>query len=559
MRLSSVTQQSNQSQFLDSLWAALPDLYLLLDQDGTIRDCHGPETMYLGRTPAQLLNRSVNALLPDPVTGQFRRAMDRSIRNNTLVTFEYNVPCGEGKTYYEARITPIPENRQLVCLVRDITELHEARERLESIAHCDPLTGLANRSLLDSLLERNIKTARRNHSRLAVMFIDLDRFKEINDTLGHAAGDDLLTQTATRLQNCLRESDVLARVGGDEFVALLDQIEVIDDASAVACKLMDAINQPFILGGVQVKLSCSIGISLYPDDARETSRLLDYADIAMYRAKESGRSDWRFYTADMTTAATEHRVLLEAFKQSFDNNSLTQVYQPQIDFSTGRIIGFEALARWHMPGRGPVQPREFISLAGQAGLMRRLDTWSVRTACAQLRNWQDTGGTSHRVSINLSCATLQQADFVQALASALDEYQLAAHQLEIEIRELTLLGQHPVARDNLRAVSELGIGIAIDDFGVGDTSLDYLRTLPITTLKLAASFMHNIPHDKEQAIIARTIIAMGRALGLKVVVKGIENESQANFIKQLGGVAGQGFYFSQPLPAEEIPGMTSRH
>ncbi|MEQ8802976.1 MAG: bifunctional diguanylate cyclase/phosphodiesterase, partial [Haliea sp.] len=346
--------------------------------------------------------------------------------------------------------------------------------------------------------------------------------------------------------------DILARIGGDEFIAVLDELENTDDASAVACKLMDSICSPFHIHDTEVLLSCSIGISVYPDDAETATRLLGYADTAMYGAKQGGRNDWRFYTADMTQAAMEHMALVEALRAALDSGSLTQVYHPQIDFVSGRSVGFEALARWNTPDSSTVPPSRFISLAEQAGLVRRLDLWSLRAACCQLREWLDEGLDPGQVSINISTHSLHGGSFPEELAQAMKEYQLQPHMLQVEIKELALLSSRPRVLERLSTIIELGVDIAVDDFGAGYAALEYLGKLPVSTLKIDPAFMQRVPEDNEQTIIADSVIAMGRALGLKVVAKGIESVAQAEFVRSHGDILGQGFYFSQPLASDEL-------
>jgi len=545
-------EQYHQAEFLEALFEALPDLYFLIDREGVIRDFRGhqPEALYV--TPESFLGKRMADVLPQNLAAGFTAAVEQAATSGEPVALEYQLQIRDSTPWYEARIVPIRDQNQLVCLVRNVTELHEARLQLEAVAHYDPLTGLANRNLLDNLLARSIRSARRNRKRLAIMFIDLDRFKEVNDTLGHAAGDELLQQAAQRLQSALRDSDILARMGGDEFVVVLDELENTDDASAVACKLMDGICSPFHIHDTEILLSCSIGISVYPDDGDNANQLLSFADTAMYRAKQNGRNDWRFYTADMTQAAMDHMALVEALRAALDSGSLSQVYHPQIDFVSGRPVGFEALARWTTPDSGAVPPSRFVSLAEQAGLARRLDLWSLRTACSQLRQWLDQGLTPGQVSINLSTHSLQGGNFPAELAQALTEYRLQPDMLQVEIKELTLLSSRPGALQRLGAIIDLGVEIAVDDFGAGYAALKYLRKLPVSTLKIDPAFMQCVPADEEQTIIAETVIAMGRALGLRVVAKGIENADQADFIRSQGDILGQGFYFSQPLASDEL-------
>lgn len=548
----SLPEQYQQAAFLEALFEAMPDLYFLLDSDGVIEDFRGwqPHDLYV--PPDHFLGRRMSDVLPADIAADFSAAIEKATASGELVTLEYQLSIRQSTPWYEARIVPIRDRNQLVCLVRNVTDIYRARLQLEAVAHYDSLTGLANRSMLENLLERSIRSARRNRKRLAIMFIDLDRFKEVNDTLGHAAGDELLQQAARRLQTALRDSDLLARMGGDEFVVVLDELENTDDASAVACKLMDGICSPFHIQDTEILLSCSIGISVYPDDAETGVQLLKFADTAMYRAKQGGRNDWRFYTADMTQAAIDHMALVEALRAALDSGSLTQVYHPQIDFVSGKPVGFEALARWTTPDSSSVPPSRFISLAEQAGLARRLDVWSLRAACFQLRRWLDEGLRPGQVSVNISTHSLNGGNFPEELQQVLTECQLPAQMLLIEIKELALLNSRPGALERLRAIIDLGAEIAVDDFGAGYAALQYLRKLPVSTLKIDPVFMQRVPEDREQTIIADTVIAMGRALGLKVVAKGIESADQADFIRSHGDVLGQGFYFSQPLAGHEL-------
>ena len=552
MATESLPAPYKQRAFLEALFEAMPDLYFLLDSDGVIEDFRGcqPEELYV--PPDSFLGKRMADVLPADIADEFTAAIDKAIASGELVTLEYQLKIRQSTPWYEARITAIRNHHHLVCLVRNVTEIHQARLQLETVAHYDSLTGLANRSMLENLLERSIRTARRNRKRLAIMFIDLDRFKEVNDTLGHAAGDELLQQAGARLQTALRDSDILARMGGDEFVVVLDELENTDDASAVACKLMDGICSPFHIHDTEILLSCSIGISIYPDDAESGAQLLTFADTAMYRAKQGGRNDWRFYTADMTQAAMDHMALVDALRAALDNGSLTQVYHPQIDFASGKPVGFEALARWTAPDSSCIPPSRFISLAEQAGLARRLDVWSLRSACLQLRQWLDEGLTPGQISVNISTHSLNGGNFPEELQRALAEYRLPPQMLQIEVKELALLSSRPGALERLHAIIDLGAEIAVDDFGAGYAALQYLRKLPVSTLKIDPVFMRHVPIDQDQTIIADTVIAMGRALGLKVVAKGIESQGQADFIRQHGDVLGQGFYFSQPLAGNEL-------
>ncbi len=485
-----------------------------------------------------------------------RERLDRCLRGETVCFQEWRTQPGSGARFYvNVLYTPLQRDNTVTGVVvsgHDITALHEAREALEKLAHHDQLTGLPNRTVLDSLLDSGIKRARRGGHRLAVMFIDLDHFKEVNDTLGHAAGDALLIEASRRMSSLLRDSDALARVGGDEFVAILDDLAETRSASTVASKLMQRLLEPFKLNGHQATISCSIGISIYPDDAVQRSQLLSFADTAMYRAKTQGRNDWRFYTPDMTASATRYVRVVDALRAALANDGLQQVYQPLIDLGSGACVAFEALARWHDPELGEVAPAEFITMAEQAGLARQLDLWAMRRACERMRDWLDDELAPDYISVNFSEASLSHPSFYDELAAMLQLLYLPASRLQIEASESLVLRNDAATFDNLRRLAALGVRIAVDNFGTGYAALSQLRSLPVRTLKIDGSFIQSInPEAEDGIIIANTIIAIGQALHLSLVAGGIEDAHQAAFVRSRQGILGQGFFFGQPLSRDE--------
>lgn len=485
-----------------------------------------------------------------------RARMDRCMAGETVCFQEWRTRPATGENVYvNILYTPLRRGSAIDGVVisgHDITALHQAHEELEQLAHHDQLTGLPNRTVLASLLDGGIKRARRGNRRLAVMFIDLDHFKEVNDTLGHAAGDALLIEASRRMSSLLRDSDALARVGGDEFVAILDDLAETRSASMVADKLMQRLLEPFELDGHQATISCSIGISIYPDDATQRSKLLSFADTAMYSAKTQGRNDWRFYTPDMTASATRYLRVVDALRHALANGDLQQAYHPLIDLASGACVAFEALARWHDPELGEVAPAEFIALAEQSGLVRQLDLWAMRTACQRMRDWLDDGIEPDYISVNFSEASLSHPSFYGELAAMLHLLNLPASRLQIEVTEITVLREDAITSDNLRRLAALGVRVAIDNFGRGYAALSQLRSLPVKTLKIDGSFIRSLhPDSDDDVVIANTIIAIGEALHMSLVAGGIEDAHQAAFVRARRGILGQGFYFAQPLTGDD--------
>ncbi|MEQ8515776.1 MAG: EAL domain-containing protein [Chromatocurvus sp.] len=489
-----------------------------------------------------------------------RDRLDRCLGGETVCFQEWRTQPASGEKFYvNILYTPLRRDNAIAGVVvsgHDITALHQAREALEKLAHHDQLTGLPNRTVLNSLLDSGIKRARRGQHRLAVMFIDLDHFKEVNDTLGHAAGDALLIEASKRMSSLLRDSDALARVGGDEFVAILDDLAETRSASTVASKLMQRLLEPFEVDGHHATISCSIGISIYPDDATRRSQLLSFADTAMYRAKKQGRNDWRFYTPDMTASATRYIRVVDRLRVALAKDGLQQVYHPLIDLASGACVAFEALARWHDPELGHVAPAEFIALAEQSGLVRQLDLWAMRRACERMRDWLDDAIAPDYVSVNFSEASLSHPAFHDELAAMLQLLCIPASRLQIEASESLVLRNDATTFNNLKRLAALGVRIAIDNFGKGYAALTQLRSLPIRTLKIDGSFIQSInPDSEDDIVIANTIIAIGEALHMSLVAGGIEDAHQAAFVRARQGILGQGFFFGQPLSGDDATGL----
>ena len=430
-------------------------------------------------------------------------------------------------------------------------ERRAAVEHIEYLAHHDSLTALANRYSMESRLAQALATARRIDGQLAVMLIDMDRFKNINDTLGHHVGDQLLVEVARRLRAGVRESDIVARIGGDEFVVVLTGMEAAQDAMRVGAKILDALGQPYAVEGQLLHSTPSIGISVFPGDGNDVDTLLKHADTAMYHAKEHGRNNLRFFTADLTAAAAERMELERDLRAALAGGGLALHFQPQVSAETGRITGFEALARWRHPDRGWVPPALFIPIAEESGLIGRLGAWVIERACSELAAWRAAGIRDVRVAVNLSAHQLRSVNFVDEVRSTLQTYALGADDLEIEVTESAAMADPEQAIERLRALRDLGVQIAIDDFGTGYSSLAYLKQLPIHVLKIDRAFVRDIETDPNDAAICAATIALAKSLGLRVIAEGVETAAQRDYLARLGCDCLQGYLFGRPQPAED--------
>lgn len=439
----------------------------------------------------------------------------------------------------------------------DISERKEAADRLLHLAYHDPLTHLPNRLAFDSQLELTIRSCERDNRQVAVMLIDLDRFKTVNDTLGHHVGDDLLKSVALRLRECVRASDIVARLGGDEFVVVLPDIESALTAASVAGKVQRFLADSHEVGEHQLYATPSIGISIFPSDGRDSDTLLRNADVAMYHAKNVGRNNYQFYAARMNEAASERLQLENALRLAVSNISpyacqFSLHFQPQLQVNSGRIVGLEALARWHHPTLGNVPPGRFIPLAEDTGLIQPLGDWVFWESCRHVRIFKDLGLPAVRVAVNISAQQLRHENLPLMVHGALACYDLSPSDLELEITESTAMQNPEITLSILNQLSDMGIALAIDDFGTGYSSLAYLKHLPIQRLKLDQSFVKDIESDLSDAAICSATIALGHNLGLELVAEGVETQAQRDFLSKLGCDVLQGYLYSRPLPASEI-------
>jgi diguanylate cyclase (GGDEF)-like protein/PAS domain S-box-containing protein len=464
------------------------------------------------------------------------------------------------KRKYELSVNPLfNEQGEITCVIEtlhDITEhldlLDELKERELSyahLAHHDILTGLPNRLLFADRLCQAIHVSHRNQTKLGVLFIDLDRFKEVNDSFDHACGDELLKAVADRFRAVFREDDTIARMGGDEFTVILTRIKHESNAALVARKLLDTFKHPFIVQSHQIFMGASIGVSIYPDHGETVEELVRNADTAMYRAKEEGRNTFQYYSEELTVKAFERVFLASSLHKAVEDKELILHYQPQIDLLSGAMCGVEALVRWQHSELGLVSPSRFIPLAEESGIIEKMGDWILKEACLQLKLWQDTNllETSTTISINLSGKQFDHSYLVEEVEQVLHEVQLSPLCLELEITETTMMRSTENSSHTLSQLRELGVKVAVDDFGTGYSSLNYLKRLPITRLKIDKAFVSDIPTDINDMAISKAIISMAKNLSLDVLAEGIETTEQHQFLINQGCRAGQGFLFAHPM------------
>jgi diguanylate cyclase (GGDEF)-like protein/PAS domain S-box-containing protein len=520
---------------------------------GEITDCNATFAALLGFRRDELIGRHMGSLF---VRGDESTELRQMLANTgSLNSVEVELRRADGTPLW------VLENLVLVgdsmtgvvhATVVDISDRKRAEEQIEFHAYHDVLTQLPNRKLFTDRLRHALTHAKRSGKTVAVMFIDLDHFKSINDTLGHTAGDELLLEMAQRLRNCVREDDTVARLGGDEFTIILSDLRHPEDALAVAQKILDTVQKPVAIGATPVSTSASIGIALYPDDGGDAEALLRNADSAMYRAKEAGRNTYQLCTDEMKKRALDRLSLESRLRIAVRDERLTLAYQPQINLMTGQTIGVEALVRWHDAERGLVEPSTFIPIAEETRLIVPLGEWVLRTACRQTKEWHERGAGPLRVAVNLSARQFQQQDLVQMVKSALEEVDLDPSALELEITETTAMQNADVSVEVLRALRAIGVGISIDDFGMGYSSLNYLKRFPINAVKIDRAFVNDLATDEGDAAIVSAVIGMARSLRLRVVAEGVETAAQFAFLRSRKCDEAQGFYFSRPVSADEL-------
>ncbi len=469
----------------------------------------------------------------------------------------------DGRLYtVNQTITPLLDTQgkvsHFVAIHEDITAQKEAEARIRHMAHYDALTNLPNRTLFIDRLQQELVRAHRTKQMVAVLFLDLDRFKIINDTMGHAFGDTLLKALAERLRNGIRESDTVSRRGGDEFTFTIPDLSDPQDVAPLAQKIIEAVSPPFQIENHEINVTCSVGIAVYPFDASNAEDLIKKADIAMYHAKEQGRNNFKFYREEINANSMERMKLGNSLQRALNNGELLVYYQPQIDLNTGKIIGMEALARWQHPDLGMISPSKFIPIAEEFGQISLIGEWVLTTACAQTRRWQNAGFSTLRVTVNLSARQFEQKDFSKTVFTALEKTKLDPHYLELEITEGSILQNVEAVVAVLEELKALGIRFSIDDFGTKYSSLSYLRRIPFNTLKIDRSFLENVTTNPDDAAIISAIITIADRLKISVVAEGVENNDQVTLLHELRCDKIQGYVHSPPLSVNDMEKYLSK-
>lgn len=551
----------NTTQRLDHLLEASPALLYQLDyQDGRITPAWVSDNIktLFGFEPEQVFEPGwwIRQVHPDDRESALAHLALIPDQQQHLV-HEYRIYDAAGVVRYirdEMRFIPANGERasEIIGAWNDITEAREQAERLTFLTHFDPLTHLPNRILLRDRLTQAIHQARRENTTLSVLVIDLDRFKNINDTLGHPVGDELLRVAAARIGEALRPGDILARLGGDEFVLLMRHEATTHQTTQLARGLLQAFSRPMTIQDHQLIVTASIGISVYPTDGEDVDTLLKNAELALYEAKNHGRNDFRFFASSLSAGVLEQLVMETALRDAINRNELVLHYQPQFNLTTGALVGVEALVRWQHPDIGLVGPGQFIPLAEETGIIGEIGVWVLREACRQAVAWQSEGFRVPRIAVNLSVQQLQGESLSRQVAEVLRDTGLEAGRLELEVTESTIMREPDSATATLASLRTLGIKLAIDDFGTGYSSLAYLKRLPLDRLKIDKSFVMDIGHDPSDEAISRAVIGLARSLGLETVAEGIEREDQAEFLRSEGCDIGQGYLYSRPLPAAQI-------
>ncbi len=556
-----------------------PDLIYLLDRNGCFQFVNDRFETLLGYQKEELKGRHYSELIfdddLDAARNLFneRRTGDRASRNVELRVRSRRVRTADRpfqtQTVWmeltaQGRYDP-PDERSRENFIgtygtaRDISERKEAEQVINFQAYHDLLTHLPNRALLKDRLSLAITQAQRNKRRLAVMFLDLDRFKIVNDTLGHTMGDRLLKAVANRLQGCLRGGDTLSRFGGDEFTLLLPEVRTRDDIVVIANKILDKLAAPFVIDGHELFVGASIGVAMYPEAGDSVESLVQSADIAMYHVKGRGKNGYQFFSDEMNHKFSTRLSLERELRSALATGQLRVFYQPQVDLTDGRIIGVEALVRWQHPRHGLIEPAEFLSVAEETGLITQLDEWVQSHAFSEVAEWRRSGLGDVRLSVNMSSQQLEQDAFLERFFANLDASGLAADRLKIEITENAIMRDMEVIVPKLRTLRKTGIRIAIDDFGTGYSSLSYLRHFPVNTLKIDRSFVGDIRSDSADASIINAIAAMAHGLKLDLIAEGVETRTQMKYLSLQGCREVQGFIFSRPIPAPEFKALLARN
>jgi diguanylate cyclase (GGDEF)-like protein/PAS domain S-box-containing protein len=540
------------------------DIVTVLDRDAKIVYQSPSVKHLLGYTPEEMIGQCQFDFVHRDDLEQLQQGFANVVEGHTMSRpIEFRVKARDGSWRSLESIgkncLDMPAVRGIIVNTRDVSDRHAIQAHIQHLAFHDALTGLPNRSLMQDRIAKTVARAERTNQRFAVMFIDIDNFKNINDTLGHDAGDELLREVARRLTNAVRAGDTIARQGGDEFIVLLDELAGQAGATRVAQKILDAMRAAFLVNQQEQHVSGSVGIALFPEDGRDAATLLKNADTAMFHGKALGKNTYQFFTAQMNIAVKRRAALESNLRAAVKHGDFELVYQPQIDLVSGQIVALEALVRWKSEESGTLMPSEFIPLAEETGLINELGEWVLKEACRQSMAWQAAGYPPRRVAVNLSARQLNDKGFIEMLSGLLRDSGLPPSLLELEITESQVMRQGEGSVMLLNEIADMGVQLAVDDFGTGYSSLSYLKRLPITKLKIDQSFIRDITVDPNDMAIVVAIISMAKSLDLEVIAEGIETSGQLALLRAKGCSTGQGYFFSAPLDATQLAAVLTRH
>ncbi len=545
----------------ESLVQVMPQCLYRMDRESRITFANRALERHLGKPREAILGHSPREVYPADLAAKYRQDDLRVLQGETLNLIEEMVSLDseQRKRYIEIVKTPTyaPDGsiNGIQGIFWDITARKSAEEQIEYLAHHDPLTDLPNWVLLRDRFLQAQGQAARSANRVAILFLDLDHFKLVNDTLGHPIGDRLLQAVAERLRHGVRETDTISRQGGDEFVIVLPELADPESAGSIAGKLMEQMHEPVRVNGHRLNVTFSLGIALYPDDGEDFDTLMKKADTAMYSAKEAGRNTLRFFTAAMNVEAAARLKLQNRLQRALEKEELVLYYQPQFDLASGRILGAEALLRWRDPERGLVPPGEFIPVAEDTGLIGPIGEWVIGEACRELRRWHEAGATDLTMAVNLSPVQFRRSRLVEIAARALQENRLPAECLEFELTESLLIREDAAILETLTALKGLGVKLSIDDFGTGYSSLAYLKRFNVDKLKIDQSFIRELCSNPDDEAIVSAVITMARQLRLRTVAEGVENAEQATMLRRFDCDEVQGFLFGRPMPAADFQAL----
>ena len=542
---------------LSSVMEQTADIIVVTDTEGKIEYVNPSFEKITGYTYNEAVNNSPGLVASGLHKSEFYKHMWETITAGESYSNIFINRRKDGSLYYEEKtITPIKDQSgtitHYVATGKDISDRIQIQERLQHMAHHDALTDLPNRNLFLDRLQQSLNRARWHDRLVAVMFMDLDRFKIINDTLGHNVGDQLLLQLSQRLAKTVRDGDTIARFGGDEFAILLDDINSESHISSLAEKLLDTLATPFKFNKQELFVTASIGVSIFPNDGEDSDTLLRNADVAMYRAKDLGKNNYQFYSDDLSARIFERLTLENNLRHALERDEFILYYQPQIDARTNKVSGVEALLRWQHPELGLVTPNNIIPLLEETGLIEKVGHWVLETACRQSRALHDAGWSYLHMSVNISSRQFNNTDFISSLHDIINQTKINPEFLELELTESMLMRNASATINALHSLSGRGVRFAIDDFGTGYSSLTYLRRFPIDTIKIDRSFIHDVTDNPDDAAITSAIIVMAQSLSLNVIAEGVENQKQLDFLTSRNCHYLQGNFFSRPLPAEEL-------